>query len=365
MPENIATHVNVWKYKSVNNDTEKFSFICEYFFNNGHLDANEIEKQFNRVVLNLEMNDFRVHGMCCDAGGANARFYRMQRKAKPRTKCEESWLPKDFFTGAHPFRNGRTIFFYHCMAHILKALRNALYASRKGGSRYLLNRDEIHVTGWFAIQEVYIEDSVLNIGQSRSCPGLTEDAVYITAFSSMSMAGAKAPFSEDVCSYLIGQCETEMCVECPARPLHDLEIPEGYRRTSKQGSLLKVGYYHDCVAYLNTQTWPANSKKLDLRPTVEYVVTMNELFNSVLLNSEEHLNADNIHQTITFCQSRLLYLEKWRKLQLERIKRDKKAAKHEMSFLAPCTWLNLRMAICGFLEMSLFLISEVFSDENK
>jgi hypothetical protein len=97
------------------------------------------------------MNDFRVHGMCCDAGGANARFYRMQRSAKLRTKCEDGWLPEAFFTGPHPFRPGRVIYYYHCMSHILKAMRNALYASRKGGSRFLLNRDEANVTGWFTI----------------------------------------------------------------------------------------------------------------------------------------------------------------------------------------------------------------------
>ena len=51
-------------------------FILEYFCNGGDLNGAEIMRQLNSVITYLEMVDCKVFGICCDAGGANARLYK-------------------------------------------------------------------------------------------------------------------------------------------------------------------------------------------------------------------------------------------------------------------------------------------------
>ena len=72
-PQNLAAHVHCWLYRSVSG--HKLQFICEYWFHDGTQDAAEIYQQFERVIHNCEMQELRVHGLVCDAGGANPKFY--------------------------------------------------------------------------------------------------------------------------------------------------------------------------------------------------------------------------------------------------------------------------------------------------
>lgn len=65
--KNIATYVNLWKYRQVGGG-KHFSFLGEHYFNSGALNAFTLLSQFYRVLLNCEMQGFRVHALCCDAG---------------------------------------------------------------------------------------------------------------------------------------------------------------------------------------------------------------------------------------------------------------------------------------------------------
>ena len=126
----VATHVNLWKYRSIH---DKYTFNADYWFTDGTLNATELHGQYMTVLRYCESTNFRVHGLCTDAGGANAKLFTMLRDVGTSARTDESWLPEDFVSMVHPYGEGRKFFMWFCTTHVLKAMRNQLYTSKAGG----------------------------------------------------------------------------------------------------------------------------------------------------------------------------------------------------------------------------------------
>ena len=125
-----AKYVNQWRYRSVSGR----SFNCEFWFNGGDLDGDAMLEQFNQVVINCEIIGSRVLGFVSDAGGSNARLFKLLRGMTDVPKG--GWLPIDSVRTRNPYDPNRFISLFHCSTHDLKAMRNALYTSwRKGGKK--------------------------------------------------------------------------------------------------------------------------------------------------------------------------------------------------------------------------------------
>ena len=63
-----VTHVNQWRFRSVNSKTHNL----ELWFNSGKLKGEDLLQQFHQVVMHCETAGVRVLGMVCDASGNNA-----------------------------------------------------------------------------------------------------------------------------------------------------------------------------------------------------------------------------------------------------------------------------------------------------
>ena len=78
-------YVNQWRFRSLYNKT----FNCEYFYNAGHLNGEELQRQFLHIVRCLEFVGVMVLGLCSDAGGSNARLFKLLREEPAQSG---SWL---------------------------------------------------------------------------------------------------------------------------------------------------------------------------------------------------------------------------------------------------------------------------------
>ena len=77
------------------------------------------------------MKDFRVHGMCIDAGGLNHGYFLLLGRRSIAGDHRVSIL--------HPLDSSRKIFLWYCMTHIMKAVRNQHNKSLDSGTRNLLD----------------------------------------------------------------------------------------------------------------------------------------------------------------------------------------------------------------------------------
>lgn len=73
--QTIAKKVNQWLYRTVCNRT----FLCEFFYNNGSLDGNELLNQLMNVLKNCKLKEGSNHGFetlplsCKDIGSLSGR----------------------------------------------------------------------------------------------------------------------------------------------------------------------------------------------------------------------------------------------------------------------------------------------------
>ena len=118
-----ATYVNQWRYRSVNGNT----YNLEFWFNSGTLKGEELLGQFRQVVMRCESVGARVLAMVCDAGGNNARLYKLLTGAMALP--ETGWLPSKYVRTVNPWDTSRYIYTSHCSMHDMKAMRNQLFTS--------------------------------------------------------------------------------------------------------------------------------------------------------------------------------------------------------------------------------------------
>ena len=113
-----ATQVCQWRARAVDGS----SFNCEFWYNSGSLNGDELYEQFVQVVMRSETVGFWVLGLVCDAGGPNTRLFKLLRGNTDLP--EGGWLPIEMVTTVNPADTSREIYMFHCSTHYLKATRN-------------------------------------------------------------------------------------------------------------------------------------------------------------------------------------------------------------------------------------------------
>ena len=122
-PKQVATYVNQWRFRSVNGNTHNL----EFWYNSGNLKGEDLLQQFHQVVMRCKTVGVRVLGMVCDAGGNNARLYKLL--AGHSSLPEGGWLELEYVQVKNPWDIERCICVFYCSTHDLKAMRNALLMS--------------------------------------------------------------------------------------------------------------------------------------------------------------------------------------------------------------------------------------------
>ena len=202
-----ATYANVFRYRSSFPTPNKIVNL-NFFFNSGSLKGNELMRQFNHIVLSCEMANLQVHGFCCDAGGNNARLLSLLRD--DNKVGDSGWAPDNCIRCKNPVDATRYIYLWHCSVHVLKALRNQLYASKGDGSgvRFFLDVNNAHIT-WQPVMDAYNRDEARNgIDKCRIPLG----AVKLDKWSVMNVRYAKAVFSKNFISDMISTIATALGV---------------------------------------------------------------------------------------------------------------------------------------------------------
>ena len=72
----VATYVSQWIFRTIDSS---YIFVCEYFFNDGTLDGENLLYQFSHIVRCLELVGFRVHGLVSDSGSSNVQMFDLIR----------------------------------------------------------------------------------------------------------------------------------------------------------------------------------------------------------------------------------------------------------------------------------------------
>ena len=193
-----TTYANVFRFRSSFPTPNKIVNL-NFFFNSGSLSGSELLSQFNHVVLACEMANMQVHGFVSDAGGNNARLMTLLRENND--VGDDAWAPDNCIRCKNPVDSTRFIYLWHCSVHLLKSLRNQLFASKGDGSgvRYLLSDDDIHIT-WRPIVDSYERDKVSNAIDNARIPF---GAINLDKWSLMNVRYAKAVFSKAAVTEMI------------------------------------------------------------------------------------------------------------------------------------------------------------------
>jgi len=133
-----AVYVNAWRYISIRADGTE-GWMCGFFFNDGSLTGDTLLNQFDYVTLCCESIGSKVYGLVLDAGGNNAKFTRRLRNDVTFAD-EATWIDDDLCHTKNIFDPSRRIYFWFCMTHLLKAMRNQLVASQPQGNKAFLDK---------------------------------------------------------------------------------------------------------------------------------------------------------------------------------------------------------------------------------
>ena len=79
---------------------------AEFFYNSGSLDSDELLRQVLHVVGSFEASEIEVHGICCDAGGANEGLSSLLRNGRKITD-DMCILDDDLVSMQNPYDSHR------------------------------------------------------------------------------------------------------------------------------------------------------------------------------------------------------------------------------------------------------------------
>ena len=298
----------------------------------------------------------------------------MERQAKASIRSDDPWLLDDMVSMKHPFRLERLIFLWHCAAHLLKAVRNSLYHSRKPygkqGARILRNKClDVPIT-WAFLEDLYIWDHSKHGGRRT---GLTTEQIYITGYTSMCVEDAKNIASSKVITELFHKAFKDLGISAPDHPDgKGLITGPVYRKTTilnstNNASAIVVGHDWAKILILNAHCvdWPAHlgGPNKDPRPTIMLLVFLNEVFIQTLMKKDEYLTRDNIVVYADFIRHRMNYLSEWKRTVNERVYDMSKHPPRDKQFFAKETWINLRMCICGFFAFAKYTFDKDICSE--
>ena len=138
-----AVYVNCWKV-SIFTENGMEGRMVGFFFNDGSLTANTLLRQYNYVIICLKSINVHIFGKCHDAGGGNSRLTLLLRDLQ-RLKEDAVWLDDQLCYTQNVFDPTRRIYFWFCLTHLYKAMRNQLLASQPSGTKAFLNANGIPI----------------------------------------------------------------------------------------------------------------------------------------------------------------------------------------------------------------------------
>jgi hypothetical protein len=183
-----AVYVNQWRYISITADKTE-GWMCGFFFNDGSLTGDTILRQFDYVTLCCESIGAFVYGLVMDAGGNNAKFAsRLHDDLKYSEEAE--WIDEEFCYTKNIWDPNRRIYFWFCMTHLLKAMRNQLLASQPNGSKAFLDKHG-NSFGWAFIVKLnnYLKD--MNDESLAKDVRLNDKSANPTSYRKMDVSLAK------------------------------------------------------------------------------------------------------------------------------------------------------------------------------
>ena len=342
--EEIATSVNQWRFRSVLGKI----FNCEFFSNRGTLNGDNLLLQFLHVVLACEAIRCEVWGFLCDAGGNNARLFKFLRNGKT---SKEPWLPAEMVTTTNPFDPSRKIAIWHCVTHVLKALRNAFHSSMPKGTRNFIDAAGNPFGFQFIVDALHRDEL-----QAVPKTDLSKKAVYIEGWSAMNVAAAKSVFSErtitEGITYVSGKLNTTVMVSTIK------EIDNEYTISACHKQNLQFGLLYGAVWELKEKAVDSNATIKSELASLEYMAVVGALFNELLMNRNEGFTLANIDSRMTYLKFYLRYFHDWSESSKLR-KRAGENKEWQKYFLSSETWLNLRICITGYLTYSANVLNQM------
>ncbi|XP_056020980.1 uncharacterized protein LOC125652376 isoform X1 [Ostrea edulis] len=176
----IATHVLVFMVVDINSHIK----MSIGHFPTRTSTADELYPLFWSAVAYLEMTcELKVITSTSDKASANQRLYRIHKVGNEPVVFKT----KNVFT-----EEDRYIYFISDAPHLVKTIRNNVYRSKTGGSRYVWNNGRFIL--WFHVMDIYNDDTRGQLYRTK----LTHDHVYLTPSSTMSVKLAVQVLSNSV-----------------------------------------------------------------------------------------------------------------------------------------------------------------------
>lgn len=144
------------------------------------------------VIIECEKLGFEVHAVVSDGHASNRKMYKLM------SGCQEIKLGT-VLTAPNPSCKDRPIHLLSDPSHLLKTVRNSLYNSRPGGSKFLCMDDE-HIL-WSHVEQLYYSDAASILSQSK----LTQSHIILTPYSKM-----KVDLARGVLCWNVGRCLSEV-----------------------------------------------------------------------------------------------------------------------------------------------------------
>ena len=127
----------------------------------------------------------RVLGLVCDAGGSNARLYKLL--AGHQSLPEGGWLHVDYVQVKNPWDIERVICLFYCSTHDLKAMRNALLVSWfSSGKKMFFSTDDVKIS-YQVLVDCYGRDEQRVAKSGSPLTRLNEAAIKPDKWSKMSV----------------------------------------------------------------------------------------------------------------------------------------------------------------------------------
>lgn len=108
-------YVNQYLFRSA--DKKEVATPLSFFYAKGPTAGAVMLQQLLGVIRACELIQFRVHGVCADAGGGNASLFSLIRSVGPTARSDSAVLPDGYVSCQHPFDPERSIWFTHCATH--------------------------------------------------------------------------------------------------------------------------------------------------------------------------------------------------------------------------------------------------------
>jgi hypothetical protein len=104
----------------------------------------------------------------------------------------DSWIAQDSCRTLHPLDPSQQIYIWHCMTHLQKSMRNALYNSgTRNGSRQFKDLNDVPF-GCATINALFVNDQCF----LRKKTAVSDDSVKLSGWSKMNVSLSKAPFED-------------------------------------------------------------------------------------------------------------------------------------------------------------------------